>query len=73
MRDQLRPAAEVAVALPGLAVAEAEALAISRGFRLVRISPTDAGPYPTAYTFNLNPKRIVGIIEEETVTKVLVG
>jgi hypothetical protein len=72
-REQLRPAAETAVSLPGLAVQEADAFASSRGFHLVRISPTADGPYPMQRTFNLDVKRIVAIVDAEMVSEVKVG
>jgi hypothetical protein len=73
LREALRPVAEVVVDCLGLGVEEAGALATSRGFHLSRISPTADGPYPTVWTFNLDPKRIVAIVDEGTVTEVHAG
>jgi hypothetical protein len=72
-RELLRPVAEAAVDCLGLGVEEADGLATSRGFHLERISPTADGPYPMHWTFNLDAKRIVAIVDEETVTEVHVG
>lgn len=47
--------------------------ASSSGFHLVRISPTNDGPYLTASTFNFDWRRIVAIVDDGIVSEVHVG